>query len=43
MNLTRFHITIFASAYKSQIMVKVKFINSVKYKSVTFKMKQSTK
>ena len=40
MNLTRPHMTIFSSAYKSQIMVKVKFMNSVKYQSVTIKMKQ---
>ena len=39
MNLTRFHMTIFSSAYKSQMMVKVKFVNSVKYQSVTIEIK----
>ena len=40
MNLTRPHMTIFLSVYKSQMMVKVKFVNSVKYQSVTIKMKR---
>ena len=40
MNLARSHMTIFSSAYKSQMMVKVKSVNSVKYQSVTIKMKQ---
>ena len=35
MNLTRSHMTIFSYAYKSQMMVKMKFVNSVKYQSVT--------
>ena len=39
MNITRSHMTIFSSAYKSQMMVKVKFVNSLKYQSVTIKMK----
>ena len=40
MNLTRSHMTIFSSTYKSQMIVKVKFVNSVKYQSVTIKMKR---
>ena len=40
MNLTRSHMTIFSSTYKSQMMVKVKFVNSVKYQSVTITMKR---
>ena len=42
MNLTRSHMSIFSSAYKSQMMVKVKFVNSVKYQSVTIKMKRGS-
>ena len=33
--------TIFSSAYKSQMMVKVKFVNSVRYQSVTIKMHET--
>ena len=40
MNLTRSHMTIFSSAYKSQMMIKVKFVNSLKYQSVTIKIKR---
>ena len=41
LNLIRSHMTIFSSAYKSQMMVKVKFVNSVKYQNVTIKMKRN--
>ena len=34
MNLIRSHMTILSSAYKLQMMVKVKFVNSVKRQSV---------
>ena len=40
MNLTRSYMTIFSTAYKSQIMVKVKFVNNVKYQSVIIKVKR---
>ena len=40
MNLTISHMIIFLSMYKSQMMVKIEFANSVKYQSVTIKMKR---
>ena len=40
MNLTRSHMTILSFTYKSQMMVKVKFVNSIKYQNVTIKIKR---